>query len=157
MARTSRSTLSRIQAHPGFSLLLVVHRKLQAATRELRTIFRKDTPVLDMQGCRRVLREALSAVEAVLDLHVEAKPAESGVARRLVRLEPPTISAFAQMRYVLSYALARDRLDNEPEMNWQQHRAYVHSERVTQLLAALLRQHRVARAGGPVCNVGVPA
>lgn len=141
-------------AHPGFCVPVAARRQLQATTRRLRQALRPTTPVLSQDQSREVLREGLGAVEAVLTLHCDAKPAATAAGRR-VRLEPPLIGELAQMRYVLGYALARDSLDNEPDMNWQQYRAYVHSERVLQLVGAVLRGHRAARANGGIQPVAL--
>jgi hypothetical protein len=153
----STSTMSKrrkIFAHPGFSLSTTVQRQLQTTTRHFRAMFRPGAPVLDAVQAQAALRTGLEAVEAVLDLHCGAKDVDSSATPlRRIRMDPPLIGAFAQLRYVLSYALMRGSLDNEPSMNWQQYRAYAHSESVLGLLTAILRQHRAAKAGGPVLLV----
>lgn len=105
---------------------------------------------------RQALLDGLGVVESVLTLHCEAQPApREGEQRRRIRLEPPLIGQLAQLRYVLSYALGRGTCDNEPDMNWQQYRAYVHSERVVELVTPVLRGYREARAGGAVQRVAL--
>ena len=141
----------RVPPHPGFTLSAAVVKQMQSTTTTLRQMVRAwHAGSLTDELATRSIREALSAVEAVLDAHISAKPAQSGEpARRRIRLSPKAISAFAEVRYQLTSAYVHGARQDEKNWSWLHWRAWNIGEGTRHLLAAVLRGHRSARAFAP--------
>lgn len=139
--------------HPGFSIPVSARRQIQSALRVMRSATRPAAAPMNRKVSKAVMELGLASIELVLQLHL--KPEQGPGLVRLVRLQPKTIGALAQARYALLTALARGTCDNEPEMDWFQSRAYRHTERAVEVVGAVMRKHRAARAGAKPAEVAL--
>lgn len=140
-------------AHPGFSIPVESRALIQGALRDLRKSIHAKSPAMGTKVSKAVLALGLQTVELVLEHHLHPQAAAAPV--RLIRLQPKLIGALAELRQALLIAIAVGTKDNEPGMNWLQSRAYRHSERVVEVVGAVMRGHRAARAAGGVKEVAL--
>lgn len=140
-------------AHPGFSISVESGALIRGALRDLRICISPKSSAMNNKMSKAVLVLGLSAVELVLQLHLN--PTASTAPVRRIRLQPKLIGALAELRQALLIAIAVGTKDNEPGMNWLQSRAYRHSERVVEVVGAVMRGYRGARARTSVTEVSL--
>lgn len=142
-------------AHPGFSIPVESRALIQGALRDLRKSIHPKSPAMGTKVSRAVLALGLKTVELVLEHHLHPQVTTAPVRR--IRLQPKLIGALAELRQALLIAIAVGTKDNEPGMNWLQSRAYRHSERVVEVVGAVMRGHRAARVGKNATDVALTA